>query len=364
VDDDIPENPNNDPNTDRNGLDGIDSPTDQFGNPCIQSGHGTAMASIIGGADYGVAKNVTIHAVRVVRCNRTWNVNEAIAGIDQVTSDSGTRPGIKIANMSIGYDDSFSQDPGWTLDGHADDETALDRAVRGSMMGGVVYVCAAGNGDTSGTAVDVDAFHVSPARVKDVLTVSGTTFTQTFRDIKITSGNFGPKVDLFAPGANTPSAGNHSNTEQVFKNGTSVSAAIVSGIAALYAQRFPPPNWQNYNFGPQNRWEETINLLIKSNVNLGAINLTNGAPTTTTYNRLTYMAAIPPDRTNPINDTGYFVWRQYLDFYGCSQVPSQPGTDLYDTVYVEPDDTGLQSKPIKFRPAVLTQRASVTKELL
>lgn len=338
VDDDG--NPNNDPNTDRNGLDGIDNPLDQLGNPCTQAGHGTAIASIIGGANYGVAKNVTIHAVRVVRCNKTWNVNEAIAGIERISYDAGTRPGTKIANMSIGYDDSFNTDPGWTLDWHAADQTALDTAVRGSMTYGIVYVCAAGNGDDSPShiAQDVDAYHVSPARVKDVLTVSGATFTSTFRDIKITSGNFGPKVDLFASGANVPCASNASNTAQTYKDGTSVSAPIVSGIAALYAQRFP----SNFNF--PNGWEQTINLLIKSNVTLGAINLTNGAPTTTTYNRLAYMGAIPGARVNPIDDTGYFVWRQYLDFYGCSQVPWQPSTDLYDTVYVEPNDSDLQSK--------------------
>src|SRR5207253_4754302 len=89
VDDD--NDPNTDTNSDRAGLDGIDSPTNPGGSPCAQSGHGTAMASIIGGTNYGVAKNVTIHAARVVRCDRTFNTNEVIQGIDRVSSDASTR---------------------------------------------------------------------------------------------------------------------------------------------------------------------------------------------------------------------------------------------------------------------------------
>jgi subtilisin family serine protease len=69
----------------------------QNGNDC--SGHGTHVAGTIGGTTYGVAKGVTLHAVRVLPCVGPGSWSAVVAGIDWVTANK-IHPAV--ANMSLG----------------------------------------------------------------------------------------------------------------------------------------------------------------------------------------------------------------------------------------------------------------------
>ena len=55
------------------------------------NGHGTHVAGTIGGTTYGVAKGVTLHAVRVLGCNGSGSTSGVIAGVDWVTAESRRR---------------------------------------------------------------------------------------------------------------------------------------------------------------------------------------------------------------------------------------------------------------------------------
>src|SRR5205814_7265174 len=90
------------------------------------NGHGTHVAGTTGGTTYGVAKAVTLHAVRVLDCNGSGTDTTVIAGVDWVT---GHRITPAVANMSLGGGAS----------------TALDTAVQNSINAGVTYAIAAGN---------------------------------------------------------------------------------------------------------------------------------------------------------------------------------------------------------------------------
>jgi subtilisin family serine protease len=116
------------------------------GQDCL--GHGTAVASIIGGTTYGVAKEARLISVRVCDCVGNCPTSSVIAGVDYVTAHV-INP--SVANMS--------------LNGPPSD--ALDYAVRRSIAANVTYVIGAGN---SGT----DAGNTSPARVYEAITVGGT----------------------------------------------------------------------------------------------------------------------------------------------------------------------------------------------
>jgi len=65
------------------------------------NGHGTHVSGTVGGSTYGVAKNVTLVAVRVLDCNGSGTNSGVIAGVDFVTSNhaAGTPA---VANMSLG----------------------------------------------------------------------------------------------------------------------------------------------------------------------------------------------------------------------------------------------------------------------
>src|SRR5947208_5022959 len=49
------------------------------------NGHGTHVSGTVGGATYGVAKNVTLVAVRVLDCNGSGSTSGVTSGVDRVT---------------------------------------------------------------------------------------------------------------------------------------------------------------------------------------------------------------------------------------------------------------------------------------
>ncbi len=64
------------------GFDAVDG-----GAPDDCHGHGTHVAGTIGGSTYGVAKAVTLHAVRVLDCSGSGTTSGVVAGIDWVTAN-------------------------------------------------------------------------------------------------------------------------------------------------------------------------------------------------------------------------------------------------------------------------------------
>ena len=107
------------------------------------NGHGTHVAGTIGGATYGVAKGVSLVAVRVLDCNGSGTWSGVIAGIDWVAGNhqSGAPA---VANMSLGGGAS----------------TTVDNAVKNAIADGVTFAIAAGNSNA-------DACRFSPARVPE-----------------------------------------------------------------------------------------------------------------------------------------------------------------------------------------------------
>ena len=57
------------------------------------NGHGTHVAGTVGGTTYGVAKGVSLVAVRVLNCAGSGTTAGVIAGIDWVTRDH--QPGLR-----------------------------------------------------------------------------------------------------------------------------------------------------------------------------------------------------------------------------------------------------------------------------
>lgn len=170
------------------------------------NGHGTHVAGTVGGSTWGVAKGVSLIAVKVLGCSGSGTTTGVINGIDWVAANRVTPA---VANMSLGGGAS----------------TSIDNAVQGAIDRSVTMVVAAGNSSA-------DACNYSPARAPGAITVGATTST----DARASYSNFGTCLDIFAPGSGITSAWKNSNTSTKTISGTSMASPHVAGVAALYLQ--------------------------------------------------------------------------------------------------------------------------------
>ena len=168
------------------------------------NGHGTHVAGTVGGAEYGVARNVDLVAVRVLNCAGSGTWSGVIAGVDWVKQHAA-QPAV--ANMSLGG--GFS--------------SSLNTAVKNAVLSGVTFAVAAGNSNAN-------ACNYSPASTAEALTVGATTSS----DARASYSNYGTCLDIFAPGSSITSAWSTSNTAINTISGTSMASPHVAGAAALY----------------------------------------------------------------------------------------------------------------------------------
>ena len=180
------------------------------------TGHGTHVAGTLGGQTYGVAKSVSLVAVRVLDCTGSTTEMELVNALEWVIADhpAGTPA---VVNMSIGGGKS----------------TVIDRAVQAVIDDGVTVAVAAGNAQLPNPPVD--ACTGSPADATNALTVAASSES----DARASFSDFGSCVDLFAPGANIRSTFIDSPTSTAVGNGTSMATPHVAGAAAVLLSEHP-----------------------------------------------------------------------------------------------------------------------------
>ncbi|NJQ03076.1 S8 family peptidase [Streptomyces zingiberis] len=170
-------------------------------------GHGTHVAGTVAGTAHGVAKNADVVGVRVLDAEGSGTIAQVIAGIDWVARNA-RKPAV--ANMSLGG----------VLN------SQLDTAVRNAVASGVTFTVAAGNNG-------LPALLFSPARVAEAITVGAT----DRNDARASFSNWGPGVDVFAPGVDTVSTWPGGGTRTA--SGTSMASPHAAGVAALHLGEHP-----------------------------------------------------------------------------------------------------------------------------
>jgi subtilisin family serine protease len=228
-------------------FDGPPPPCSSQDRQCLGGGHGTAVASVLGGLTYGVAKGVKIIPVRVIGCTGESPSGIIEQGLQWIYNDKSTRNGPAVLNISSGSLITPGA-PGTTA------EYWINRLINERN---VTVVVSANNGE-------IDVAGSSPARVPNVITVAGSTNTDkrwhcnssnTFEMCStpyLVGSNYGSGVDIFAPAQNIPSAGikedltpddpyymyntccrdSDTASRQGQLSGTSFAAPAVAGVAA------------------------------------------------------------------------------------------------------------------------------------
>lgn len=184
-------------------------------------GHGTHVAGIVGGVDYGVAPNVNLFSVRVLNCNLTGSWNAIVEGLDCVLERAQRRNRPAIVNMSL----------------YGEKTRAVKRAIEELLRHNITVVTIAGNSQRRSR----DSCRVTPGSVRGAITVAAS----TRQDHAWSMSNAGLCVDIFAPGEQIPSAHKNCNECIEFKSGTSMAAPHVTGAIALLLQHCPNmPPWK------------------------------------------------------------------------------------------------------------------------
>jgi subtilisin family serine protease len=208
---------------------GVDLVHDGHGTSDCQ-GHGTHVASLIGGSVHGVAKSAFLHPVRVFGCVGGAAVADIIDAIEWIAAND-VAPAV--TNLSLGG--AFS--------------AALNAAANGLAAEGHVVTTAAGNNGADGCGF-------SPASAASVLAVAAT----NVGDARPAFSNWGGCVDLFAPGVGIAGASHLNNIDEVIMTGTSMSSAFVAGAAAKLRQQFPA--WTQANVRAGILAAATMNVVI------------------------------------------------------------------------------------------------------
>lgn len=180
-------------------------------NPDDKNGHGTHVASTATGKNVGVASGAIPVAVKVLNDLGNGFLSNVIKGIEWSVKDALKNDYCGIISMSLG---------GGT-------HQILNEAVNKAVEQGLNVVVSAGN-DMS------DACYKSPASATKAITVGASTPS----DNKATYSNYGPCVNIFAPGSDIAGAWMTSDASYNTISGTSMAAPHVSGALAIYLKKY------------------------------------------------------------------------------------------------------------------------------
>ena len=195
------------------------------------AGHGTHVASIIGGTGAasdgrytGVAPHVRYVVAKACVADGTCDESAIIAGMQWVAAK-----GVKVANMSLGGYDDDGQDP-------------LEEALQTlTATYGTLFVVAAGNdgGWVSSPASAPSALAVGAVDKSDV--------PAGFSSHGIVPSEMAAKPEVAAPGVDiTAARGKDSPGDGAYiaHSGTSMAAPHVTGTAALLLSEHPDLTWE------------------------------------------------------------------------------------------------------------------------
>lgn len=187
------------------------------------SGHGTFVAGIA----HLTAPSATLRSYRVMDSDGSGNGFALARAIEQAVND-----GCDVINISLALTDRH---------------LAVGEAIDYATANGAIVIAGAGNDGENKT--------VYPAAEPNAMAIAAVDSSRLVADFS----NFGPYVDVCAPGANIYST--YIDPDFAWWSGTSFSTAFTSGLAALLKQKF------NSAYGFQIR-----DMIVAGAVNLDSLN--------------------------------------------------------------------------------------------
>lgn len=210
-------------------------------------GHGTHVASIAAGKNFGVAPNATINSIRIANCQGKTNASDMIEALEWIVNYG--KPN-SVINISYGNSSSLIRD-----------------AMHKVILDGHFIVTSAGNSNLNSCYDPLSKYN---ARYSIMVGSSTSTDKQSW------FSNYGSCVDIYAPGSHIQAANYSSNTGTRTESGTSMAAPFVAGLAAGYRSTYP------------NATPNEVAQAIVTSASLGKLTgLGAGSPNKLAHNNLT-----------------------------------------------------------------------------
>jgi hypothetical protein len=203
------------------------------------NGHGTHVTGTAVSNTFGVARGAQAYGIKIISETGIGAISTVLRGI--VWAVKKAREEHAILSLSLGLPRSF----------------AVNSALQTARSLGVGVVVAAGNSNK-------DACEFSPSSAgfnHSIITVGASTEFNS----RAAFSNWGPCVDIFAPGENIMSSWIGGGDAVRTISGTSMATPMVSGALALFLEK------NNYNLDEAER--ELLNFSLQ-----GALTGTNGSP--------------------------------------------------------------------------------------
>lgn len=213
-------------------------------------GHGTAVASVIAGKKYGIAKQAKLYAYNIFGPYDTTDSRLIINAIQRAYNRANANNDKAVINLSVG----------------GSTNSAEDAAANAAVANGVTMIVATGNDGG-------DSCNVSPARAESVISVASHNSARWWNDFN----SYGSCVDIIAPGSNIRSAQHGTTDGSIISSGNSMAAPHVTGVVLQIMSRHDtsdPQTVRDYLIGDsatysvqdrvQNVPADTANILLQS----------------------------------------------------------------------------------------------------
>ncbi|WUR02679.1 putative subtilisin-like proteinase [Vairimorpha necatrix] len=212
-----------------------------------ENGHGTHVAGVVGGHRYGISKQVSLVAVKVLDLNGVGMISSILKGVDYVIEEHEKKrdllydiatasylgmkktPNLEKSLESFINNSELQPKTVVNMSVGGVKSSALNFAVDYATSLGIHFAVAAGNDQEN-------ACSYSPGSSKHAFTVGASDKYDRTADFS----NFGQCVDVYAPGVDILSA--WKNGRSTLASGTSMACPHVTGVMVLYLgqKRYSP----------------------------------------------------------------------------------------------------------------------------
>lgn len=180
-----------------------------------ETGHGTSVAGLICATENndritGIAANADLYIARILDAQQKASIDRVIEALEWAMAED-----VNIIHMSFGTK-YYSEE--------------LEETIKKAYKQGILIIAAAGN---DGNAAEDESTIEYPAAFDEVISVGATDVDNSVME----SSSTGDELDVVAPGNQILSTGAFGGV--VVKGGTTISAAQVTGIAAVLWGKHP-----------------------------------------------------------------------------------------------------------------------------